>query len=282
MTKKKASSARHTYSNQVEHGHKQPIAEQIREVIYPTTLAQVEYYQQLGLHKCALILPSMAAIVISLVWRLFAPFSVALRTIKTERLLCATTIQFSQQAFFERLRTMSFALFEPILQKALTVMHTQWQQRIRLLPAKLKWALQRYDQIWEVAGSRLNVLMRRVGLLDVTAHLPVRRWYTGDEQAHDQHFWKYLLELPNKTLLLLDLGLTNDKVYIPLMAQQVILIDRCKANAAYQVKPVRHKQAHLCYTIAFFGQDQLPTCLIEAHFLGQWHRYLTSELDLVW
>ena len=91
MAKKKASSVRHTRSNQVARGQKQPsvppdeqTAQRIKEVIHPATLAQVEYYQQLGLRERTLTLPVMVAIVISLVWRQFASVSETLRVLKSE------------------------------------------------------------------------------------------------------------------------------------------------------------------------------------------------------
>jgi hypothetical protein len=156
--------------------------------------------------------------------------------------------------------------------------------------------LQHYDRVWAADGSTLDALVRRVGLLrdlpdhplagrmmgllDVTSRLPVHLWYTDDDQAHDQHFWEQILPvLPAKTLLLLDLGFTNYKAYGQLMAQQVTFITRCKSNAAYQVKQVLNKSAHLHDAIVLLGQDQLPVRLIEVEYKGKWYRYLTSELD---
>ncbi|MEZ4706018.1 MAG: hypothetical protein R3A44_02355 [Caldilineaceae bacterium] len=72
---KKASSVRHTRSNQVARSQKQPsvapdekTAERIQEIIHPATLAQVEHYQQLGLRERTLTLPVMVAVIVSMVW----------------------------------------------------------------------------------------------------------------------------------------------------------------------------------------------------------------------
>ena len=88
MAKKKASSVRHTRSNQVARGQKQPTlapdeqtAQRIQEVIHPATLRQVAYYQELGLRERTLTLPVMVAVVISLVWRQLASVSETLRVL---------------------------------------------------------------------------------------------------------------------------------------------------------------------------------------------------------
>jgi hypothetical protein len=303
MAKKKASSVRHTRSNQVARGQKQPTlppdeqtAQRIKEVIHPATLAQVGYYQQLGLRERTLTLPVMVAVVISLVWRQFASVSETLRALETEGLLWADPMHVSQQAMSERLHRFPAELFKRVLHDVLPVMQSRWQQRRRPLPKEIEWALQHYDQVWAADGSTLDALVRRMGLLrdlpdhplagrmmgllDVTSRLPVHLWYTDDDQAHDQRFWEQILPvLPPKTLLLLDLGFTNYKAYGQLMTQQATFITRCKSNAAVQVKQILHKSAHIHDAIVLLGQDQLPIRLVEVQYKGKWYRYLTSELD---
>lgn len=303
MTKKKASSVRHTRSNQVARGQKQPTlppdeqtAQRIQDVIHPATLRQVEYYQQLGLRERTLTLPVMVAVVISLVWRQLASVSETLRVLETEGLLWTEPTHVSQQAMSERLRTFPAELFRRVLHDVLPDMQKKCQERSRPLPDEIEWALQHYDQVLAADGSTLDALVRRtgllrdlpdhplagrmMGLLDVTSRLPVHLWYTEDDQAHDQRFWEEILSVlkPN-TLLLLDLGFTNYQAYAQLMAQQVTFITRCKSNAAFQVKEVLHKSAHLHDAIVLLGQDQLAVRLVEVEYKGKWYRYLTSELD---
>lgn len=303
MTKKSASSVRHTRSNQVARGQKQPspapdeeTVQRIREVIHPATLAQAEYYQQLGLRERTLTLPIMVAIVISLVWRQFASVSEALRVLKTEGLLWADPLQVTQQALSERLRTLPAHLFWRVLQDVLPVMQGKWQERTRPLPAEITWALTQYERVWAVDGSTLDALMRRVGLLrdlpnhplagrmmgllDVTSRFPVHLWYEEDDQAHDQRFWDQILAvLRPGTLLLLDLGFTNYEYYARLMAAQITFISRCKSNAAYQVSKVLHKSTNLTDALIVLGENQMPMRLVEMQYKGKWYRYLTSELD---
>jgi hypothetical protein len=303
MAKKKASSVRHTRSNQVARGQKQPTlppdeqtAQRIKEVIHPATLAQVKYYQQLGLRERTLTLPVMVAVVISLVWRQMASVSETLRVLETEGLFWTEPTHVSQQAMSERLHTFPAELFRRVLHDVLPVMQAKWQERSRPLPKEIEWALDHYDQVWAADGSTLDALVRRSGLLrdlddhplagrmmgvlDVTSRLPVHLWYTDDDQAHDQRFWEQILSVvPPRTLLLLDLGFTNYKAYAQLMAQQVTFVTRCKSNAAYQVKQVLHKSAHMHDAIVLLGQDQLPIRLVEVQYKNKWYRYLTSELD---
>lgn len=303
MAKKKASSVRHTRSNQVARGQKQPspppdekTAQRIREVIHPATLAQVEHYQKLGLRERILTLPIMVSVVISMVWRQFASVSELVRVLKTEGLLWAGPTEVSQQALSDRLRTLPAELFWCVLQSVLPEMQANWQKRTRPLPKEIEWALQHYDRILAVDGSTLDALMRRIGLLrdlpdhplagrmmgllDVASRLPVHLWFTDDDQAHDQRFWDDILDvLQPGVLLLLDLGFTNYGYYARLMAAQVTFITRCKTNASYQIKQVLHKSANLHDTIILLGQDNLPMRLVEMNYQGKWYRYLTSELD---
>ena len=302
MAKKKTSSVRHTRSNQVARGQKQPsvapdeeTAKRIEEVIHPATLAQIDYYQQLGLRERTLTLPIMVAVVISLIWRQFASVSEALRVLKLQGLLWADPLQVSQQALSERLRTLPAKLFWNVLQDVLPDMQANWLQRSRPLPEEIEWSLQHYDRVLAVDGSTLDALMRRVGLLrelpdhplagrimgllDVASRLPVHLWYTDDDQAHDQRFWEQILTVLHPgTLLLLDLGFTNYDYYARLMALQVTFITRCKSNAAYQVKQVLHKSGALHDEIVLLGQNQLPMRLVKVLYKGKWYRYLTSEL----
>lgn len=300
---KKASSVRHTRSNQVARRQKQPslapdeeVAERIKEIIHPATLAQAEYYQQLGLRERTLTLLVMVAMIVSMVWRQFTSVSEALRVMKTEGLLWADPVQVSQQALSERLRTLPASLFERILQDSLPKIQAKWQERSRPLPPEMKWALQNYERVWAADGSTLDALMRQVGLLrdlpdhplagrmmgllDVASRLPIQLWYTDDEQAHDQRFWEQILGsmLPG-TLLLLDLGFTNYTYYARLTALQVTFITRCKSNAFYQVQQVLHKSTNLHDALVLLGKDRLPLRLVEVQYKGKWYRYLTSELD---
>jgi hypothetical protein len=303
MTKKKPSSVRHTRSNQVARGQKQPsiapdevTLQRIQEVIHPATLAQVGHYQQLGLRERTLTLPVMVALVLSLVWRQFASVSEALRVMKTEGLLWSGPVQVSQQALSERLRTFPASLFWRILHDVLPVMRTRWQMRTRPLPTEIAWALQHYSQVLAVDGSTLDALLRRVGLLrdlpehplggrmmallDVTSRLPVHLWYTEDEQAHDQSFWDGIHALLQPgSLLLLDLGFTNYNAYAKLIGQQVTFVTRAKTNAACQVQQVLHQSANLRDALILLGQDQLPMRLVEVHYQAKWYRYLTNERD---
>ena len=140
-----------------------------------------------------------------------------------------------------------------------------------------------YIQVVVTNGSTLDALVRRVGLLldlpkhplagrmmallDVTSHLPLQLWYTEDEQAHDQRFWQQILAVVQPgTLLLLDLGITNNGAYGDLIAQDVTFVTRSKSNAVYQLKQGLHQSAHLRDSLVMLGQEQLPMGLVEAHY----------------
>lgn len=303
--KNKPSSVRHTRSNQLARQSKQPppppdevTAARIEEIVHPATLAQLSYYQQLGLRERTLTLPLMVALVLSLVWRQFSSVSEALRVWQQEGLLWAEPIKVSQQAVSERLRTLPAELLERVLNDLLPQMQQRWQQRKRPLPAELEWALAHYERVWAMDGSTLDALVRRVGLLrqlpehplagrmmailDVASRLPQQLWYTADSLAHDQRFWGDILPtIPAKTLLLFDLGFTNFKQYLALMGQQIIFITRAKSNLRYQLKQVLHQSGAVHDYLIVITVDKQPVTLrlIEVLYQGHWYRYLTNELD---
>lgn len=302
-SQRKPSSVRHTRSNQEARRQKQPppppdeiTAQRVKEVLHPATLAQIRYYHDLGLRERVLTLPLMVAVVISLIWRQFASVSEALRVLKEEGLLWAEPVEVSQQALSERLRTLPSSLFERIMQDVLPQMQTNWQARQRPLPPEIAWALAHYQRVLAVDGSTLDSLLRRVGLLrdqdkaplagrmmallNVASRLPERIWSTDDSRANDQRFWPEILAvLQAGTLLLLDLGFTNYAYYAKLTAQQVTFITRCKTNAAFTVKQVFQRSAHLHDCLIQLGPDSLTLRLILVRYQGKWYRYLTNELD---
>src|SRR3972149_5380527 len=74
--KKKASSVRHPRAIQRDRSKRPTVAspdehmaERLTEIVHPATLAQLDYYRQLGLRERILTLPVMVALVLSLIWR---------------------------------------------------------------------------------------------------------------------------------------------------------------------------------------------------------------------
>ena len=93
LPKKKASSVRHTRAIQRDRS-KRPtvappddqVAERLTEIVHPATLAQLDYYRQLGLRERLLTLPVMVALVLSLIWRQIGGVCEVVRLARSEKL----------------------------------------------------------------------------------------------------------------------------------------------------------------------------------------------------
>ena len=127
--KKKASSVRHTRAVQRDRSKRPasaPPAEQIvqrlSEIVQPATLAQVAYYQQLGLRSRVLTLPVMMALVLSLIWQQTGGVSELVRIVHSECVLWVPPlVEITQQALASRLRTLPAELFLRVLLSVLPV-----------------------------------------------------------------------------------------------------------------------------------------------------------------
>ena len=243
--KEKKSSVRHTRAIQRDRTKRpitappdEEIVERLTSLVYPATLAQVDYYHQLGLRERSLTLPVMVALVLSLIWRQISGVCELVRLVQTELLLWVSPLKVSQQALSQRLCTLPAELFGNILSTLLPLLHTRWLGRDRPLPPEIAWAKAHYTQVAICDGSTLDALIRKIGLLrdapqnplagrmtallDLCSRLPFHVWYENDAEAHDQRFWtKIRGALKVGGLLIFDLGYTNFTVFAQLTAASI-------------------------------------------------------------
>ena len=303
---KKPSSVRHTRAIQRDRSKRpdvappdEQIAERLTEIIHPATLAQVAHFHRLGLRERVLNLPTMVALVLSMVWRQLGAVSELAKMLRTEGLLWAEPRKASQQALSERFRTFPAILFLRVLLTVLPMMEERWKGRQRPLPPEVAWAQEQYTEVAIHDGSTLDALLRKVGmlrdaetnplagrmtaLLDLCSRLPRYIWYEADSEAHDQRFWPRILEvLKAGSLLLFDLGYTNFTVYGQLTAMHVTFITRAKSNLVYQVERDLRRTAQVHEALVWIGKgdDRQLVRLIQVLYKGKWYRYLTNELDI--
>lgn len=303
--KKKASSVRHTRAIQRDRSKRPPgappdeqIVERLTEIVHPATLAQLDYYRQLGLRERLLTLPVMVALVLSLIWRQVSGVSELVRLARSEPLLWLPPLQVTQQAFAERLSTFPAELFLRILTAVLPRMQQRWQTRQRPCPPEITWAQVHYPHVWVVDGSTLDTLLCKVGLLreavvnplagrmtallELGSRLPRQIWYTANPTQQDQGFWPEILTaLQAGALLIFDLGYTNFQHFAQLTEASVTFITRAKRNLAYQVIQTYQQTAHVHDRRVWIGagDTRQQVRLIAVLYRGAWYRYLTNELD---
>ena len=303
--KSTTSSVRHTRAIQRDRSKRttaaptpQQMQERLLEIVHPATLAQVNYFYDLGLRERSLGLFVMLALVLEMIWRQVGSISELTRIIQREAVLWATPRKVSQQALSERLRTLPAELFFKVLMEILPRMQQRWQERHRPVPEEIAWAEAHYTAVQIVDGSTLDALVRKVGLLrdlpqyplagkitgllHLGSRLPAHMWYDTDPQAHDQRFWPRILAvLQAGSLLLMDMGYVNFAVFAKLTAQSVTFITRAKSNLAYTVERVLRRTAAVHDSIVWIGKDETRQRirLVEVLYRGRWYRYLSNELD---
>ncbi len=303
--KKKASSVRHTRAIQRDRSKRpsvaapdEQVAERLTEIVHPATLAQLDYYRQLGLRERILTLPVMVALVLSLIWRQVGGVCELVRLARSEKMLWLPPLRVTQQAVSERLSTFPAELFLRLLTAVLPLMQQRWLTRQRPAPPEIAWAQAHYRHVWVVDGSTLDALVRKVGLvhealvnplagrmmalLELGSRLPHQIWFTPDADSHDQSLWPDILAaLHAGALLIFDLGYTNFQRFAELTAADVTFITRAKRNLAYDVSRTFQQTAQVHDRLIGIGQDatRQQLRLIEVLYRGLWYRYLTNELD---
>jgi len=298
---RKASSVRHTRAIQRDHTKHliaAPSAEQIQErlteIVHPATLAQVNYFHQLGLRERTLSLVVMVAFVLEMIWRQISGVNELVRLIQTEAILWASPKKVSQQALSQRLTTLPSGLFLNILLSILPLMQKRWAERKRPLPPEIAWAQEHYSEAQIVDGSTLDALIRKIGLLKDLPQNPLAGRITGllnlysrlpaqiCPKAHDQRFWPQILAaLKANSLLIFDMGYINFDVFAQLTLAQVKFITRAKSNLVYAFERALIKTATVRDSLVWIGPEESRQLvrLVEVLYRGTWYRYLSNDLD---
>lgn len=274
------------------------MAERLTELVHPAALHVVGEFRRRGLRERLLTLPVMVAWVLALVWRQIGGVTELARVVQQEVVLWVPPLKVSAQALEQRLRCLPSELFRQVLERVRPLLHEAWPKRQRPRPEAIAWAQSRFSRGLVCDASTLDVLLRKVGLLQgapqsplagrITARLdlgsrrPWRVWFESDPKAHEQNHWPRLLAaLPAQALILFDLGYTNFQVFTELTDAQVTWITRAKKNLVFTLDRVIAPSATARDRRIVLGQGEARQTvrLIELEFQGAWYRYLTNELD---
>ena len=304
---KKRSSVRHTRAIQRDRTQRplgappaEAVVARLTEIVHPATLAQVSYFHCLGLRARLLTLPVMVGLILGLLWRQIGGLTELVRVIHVEAVLWVPPMRdLTQQALAQRLRTLPADLFGRVLQTILPVLQGRWAARQRPLPPAVAWATAHFTAVLIADGSTLDVLLRKIGLLqdavkaplagrmmallDLASRLPRRVWYDANPNGHDARFWERLLSgIPTGALVLFDLGFTDFARWATLTARGVTWLTRAKKNLKYEVVKVLVHTAAIRDRIVWIGEGttRQQVRLIEVQVHGTVFRYLTNALDV--
>jgi hypothetical protein len=247
-----------------------------------------------------LSLPVMMGLVLGLLWRQIGGVMELVRVVQRETLLWGPPRRdLTPSALAQRFRSLPAELFERVFNTLLPVVHARWQARQRPLPPVIAWAQARFTAVLIADGSTLDVLLRKIGLLqdaveaplagrmmallDLTTRLPRRVWYDADPAGHDTRFWsRRHAAIPAGALLIVDRGFTDFAQWAALSAQGITWLTRAKTNLKYEVERTFVHTDSVRDRLIWVGRDatrqQVRLIEIQAH--GTIYRYLTNALDL--
>ena len=305
--KQKPSSVRHTRAVQYARTKHRPdapppaeVAQWMAEIVNPATYAQMDAYAAMGLRARILDLPTMVALMVSMIWQQVASVSELVRLLVEEGLLWVDPTEVSQQAVSERIRSFPAKLFKQVLLEVLPRMEERALARSRPQPECIERAHNHFGRVLVMDGSTLDVLLRKVGLLrgappgvlagkmavllNLVTRLPVAAWFNDDPKAHDLTFRDHLLAaLIPKDLLIIDRGFQDYSFFDDLTGADVGFITRPKRNAVIREVAVLGKSAQVHDRIIQLGGLDAPCRhdlrLVEVLHQGKWYRYLTNILD---
>lgn len=278
------------------------ISRQLENLVKPCVYNQLAYYRSLGMRERILSLPLMLAAVLTLVWRQVPSARELNRMLAREDLLWAKVTKVSQQALSQRLLTFPASMFERVLTDLLVTLNRRWHQRKkRILPLSVNYAKQHFKRLWIVDASTLEALFRKLkslessnlgqlggricAVVDLETRYPVQTWFDERPYAHESNYLPNLLQLVMpKTLLLLDRGFWNYRLFEQLMLAQSDFITRLKSNAKYKSTSIlsqssTHRDTLVHLGTGYQGNPILDLRLVEIRHGNNWYKYLTSVLE---
>ena len=278
------------------------IAEQLERLLTPAITNQENYYRKLGLRERILNLPLRMAAVLTLLWRDVAGVRELTTMLARDGFLWCNPTKVSQQAVSQRFLTFPSELFEKVFKDLLPSLRAAWHSRNkRPLPESIQFALLKFDKIWIIDGSTLEVLFRKLQsleeaqrgqlagkmstVIDLMTRLPIEIWFEENPKASEIKLEKNILNLvTEKTLLLLDRGFYHFNFWLQLIEKKVDFITRIKKGAAIKVEQVFTDSYGLKDTKIRLGSGTNKTPfitlrLIEVRSGKIWHSYLTSVLS---
>jgi hypothetical protein len=242
-----------------------------------------------------LTLPVMVAIVVSLVWRQIPSLTELLRVLAEEGLLWTEAVSVSKQALSQRLARLPSALFARLFCEALD-QPAPANEHLELADLSANFAC-----LWLADGSTLEAVRRKLKelkepsetplagkmmmIVEGLTRRPVKAFYTSQSLSNDKSFNEQILEaLPQRGLLVMDLGFFSFVLFDQFSDQKKYFITRLRDKTAYQVVELLSSGQRFRDEIIEMGQYRSNPChhrvrMVSVEWAGVWHRYLTNVLD---
>jgi hypothetical protein len=246
--------------------------------------------QKQRLRERILTLPTMAALMLSIVWRQIPSLSEALRLIADKGMLWAGPEHISKQALSKRLQVFPATLFAELFDRVIE----------RISPQIGAEESEGFACIRIADGSTLEQLRRTTGELreekeklggkmmmtvDALTHIPVQAFYREESESNDKVFCEELVKaVPENGLLIFDLGFFSFQFFDAFTGAKKYFITRMREKTAYKTIAVlgegaRYRDEIIKMGIYRSNPCQHPVRMISVLWNGTWHRYLTNVVD---
>jgi Transposase DDE domain len=299
-----------------------PIEEIERELmrqLTPATFAQARAgHTHLNLRDRMLNLPTMCAIVLSLVYRQIASLGELLRVLEEEDLLWAEAMNVSKAALSKRFEKLPAALFASVFEQMVIAQRTRRSQRQLAQTAASEPTLEptlaaigssdsmealqkRYACVWIGDASTLEQLRKTTTALrqhegavlggkmlmivEAARHYPVEVFFDSYGRANEKCFNDQILgALPVNGLIILDAGFLSFPFFDALTEARKFFVTRMKTNIAYRSVEVLSQGPRYRDEIIELGQYRRSPCrhpvrMVSVLWGTTWYRYLTNELN---
>lgn len=277
------------------------IEQKLRGLLTPALFAPGRMPGAWKLRNRLLTLPTMMAIVVSLVWRQIPSLAEVLRALAREGLLWQPPLAVSRQALSKRLARLPVELFAGLFNHVVHAIRHSSSGRLIPAPSPALAAVpQRFSAVWIADGSALEALQKKLHelkaakltlggkimmLVDAWTRQPIQSFYTADAQSNDKTFVEPLLQqLPVGGLLIFDLGFFSFPFFDAFSQQGKFFLTRLREKTRYRTVSLlsegsRYRDQIIRVGAGGGGGCQHPLRLVSILWDQTWYHYLTNVLD---
>jgi hypothetical protein len=288
------------------------IQQRLLQELTPATFAQARgAHTHLKLRDRTLNLPTMCAILLSLVWRQIPSLSEVVRVLSKEGLLWAEAVKVSVEALSKRFEKMPAALFATVFEQLLTASaekrHHKRQQIAcgAIDEAAPEHRLQQLEKIYtavliadastleQVRKTTTELRQQATAVLggkmlvivEALTHLPMAAFFEENAKSNEKLFNDRILEsVPAGGMIVLDAGFFSFGFFDAFTDGGKFFLTRMKANVSYRSISVLSEGRYYRDEIIEVGLHRTAPCKHQLRMVSvlwgtTWYRYLTNELD---
>lgn len=313
-TKQRDVRVQHADHRRRTHTPSVPIEELEQELmrqLTSTTFAQARIgHTHVNLRDRVLNLPTMCAIVLSLVSRQIASLSEVLKVLQEEGLLWVEALKVSKEALSKRFEKLPATLFASVFQQVISAQRERRKEACAVGESAASKPQQNsgdgtvrqpHTCVWIGDCSTLEQLRKTTKelrqkedsvlggkilmIVDAVDHQPVEMFYEEYGRVNEKRFCDRMIEaLPVGGMIILDAGFFSFEFFDAMTEAKKYFITRMRNKTAYRTIAVLSEGARYRDEIIEMGLQRRDPCrhsvrMVSVLWGTTWYRYLTNELD---